>query len=88
MDAIQMTGLFFPDGPVVQVRDQRRVQALDDPDPTMEFRGPVAVLVNRLSASASEILAGALQDYSRAIIIGDSKRTAKEPSKRSSRSAA
>ncbi|HMP77755.1 MAG TPA: carboxy terminal-processing peptidase [Kiritimatiellia bacterium] len=72
-DAIQMTGLFFERGPVVQVRDQRRVHTLNDPDPGVVFRGPVAVLVNRLSASASEILAGALQDYSRAIIIGDSK---------------
>lgn len=72
-DAIQMTGLFFKNGPVVQVRDQRRVQQLNDPNPGVTFNGPVAVLVNRLSASASEILAGALQDYSRAIIIGDSK---------------
>ena len=72
-DAIQMTGLFFDRGPVVQVRDQRRVHTLNDPDPGALYRGPVAVLVNRLSASASEILAGALQDYSRAIIIGDSK---------------
>lgn len=72
-DAIQMTGLFIDRGPVVQVRDQRRVVPLNDPDPGVLFRGPVAVLVNRLSASASEILAGALQDYSRAIIIGDSK---------------
>lgn len=72
-DAIQMTGLFIERGPVVQVRDQRRVVPLNDPDPGVLFRGPVAVLVNRLSASASEILAGALQDYSRAIIIGDSK---------------
>lgn len=72
-DAIQMTGLFFRNGPVVQVRDQRRVQQLNDPNPGVTFDGPVAVLVNRLSASASEILAGALQDYSRAIIIGDSK---------------
>lgn len=72
-DAIQMTGLFIERGPVVQVRDQRRVQALNDPDPGVVFRGPVAVLVNRMSASASEILAAALQDYGRAIIIGDSK---------------
>lgn len=72
-DAIQMTGLFIERGPVVQVRDQRRVQPLNDPDPGVAFRGPVAVLVNRMSASASEILAAALQDYGRAIIIGDSK---------------
>jgi carboxyl-terminal processing protease len=72
-DAIQMTGLFVERGPVVQVRDQRRVHVLTDPDPGVTFRGPVAVLVNRLSASASEILAGALQDYARAVVIGDSK---------------
>ncbi len=72
-DAIQMTGLFMESGPVVQVRDQTRVHKLNDPDPRVLFTGPVAVLVNRLSASASEILAGALQDWDRAVIIGDSK---------------
>jgi carboxyl-terminal processing protease len=72
-DAIQMTGMFIDRGPVVQVRDQRRVHPLNDPEPGALFHGPVAVLVNRMSASASEILAGALQDYARAIIIGDSK---------------
>ena len=72
-DAIQMTGLFIAGGPVVQVKDQRRVQTLSDPNPDVTYTGPVVVLVNRLSASASEILAGALQDYGRALIIGDSK---------------
>ena len=72
-DAIQMTGLFMESGPVVQVRDQQRVHKLNDPDPRLIFAGPVAVLVNRLSASASEILAGALQDWNRAVIIGDTK---------------
>jgi carboxyl-terminal processing protease len=72
-DAIQLTGMFIDRGPVVQVRDQRRVHTLNDPEPGVLFHGPVAVLVNRMSASASEILAGALQDYARAIIIGDSK---------------
>lgn len=72
-DAVQMTGLFIDKGPVVQVRDQRRVHALNDPEPGAAFDGPLVVLVNRLSASASEILAAALQDYGRAVIIGDSK---------------
>lgn len=72
-DAIQMTGLFIPSGPVVQVQDLKRVHTLSDPDPDVLYEGPLVVLVNRLSASASEILAGALQDYGRAIIVGDAK---------------
>jgi len=72
-DAVEMTGLFFPSGPVVQVRESRGVQILSDPDPETLYDGPMVVLVNRRSASASEILAAALQDYGRAVIVGDSK---------------
>ena len=72
-EAVEMTGLFIPAGPVVQVRESRGVQVLSDPDPDVLYTGPLLVLVNRHSASASEILAGALQDYGRALIVGDSK---------------
>ena len=72
-DAIEMAGLFVNAGPVVQVRDARNVQVLSDPDPAQLYDGPMVVLVNRMSASASEIVAAALQDYGRAVIVGDSK---------------
>jgi carboxyl-terminal processing protease len=72
-EAIKMTGLFINQGPVVQVKDANGdVQVLKDQDPGVLYSGPLIVLTNRLSASASEIFAAALQDYGRAVIVGDS----------------
>jgi carboxyl-terminal processing protease len=70
-DAVKLTGELIDQGPVVQVRDGRgRGEVLEDETPGVDFDGPVIVLVDRFSASASEILAGALQDYGRALIVG------------------
>lgn len=70
-EANDMTGLFIPSGPVVQIRNQRnKIETLEDNDPKVAYSGPLAVLVNRLSASASEIFAGAIQDHGRGIILG------------------
>jgi carboxyl-terminal processing protease len=70
-EAESLTGLFIDRGPVVQLRDTTgRIEVDDDPDPSVFYSGPMIVLVDRFSASASEIFAGAIQDYGRALIIG------------------
>jgi len=70
-DVVQMAGYFVEQGPIVQVRDRDgRPQILPDHDKTVLYDGPFAVMVNELSASASEIFAAAIQDYHRGVIIG------------------
>jgi carboxyl-terminal processing protease len=70
-EAESLTGLFIDRGPVVQLRDTTgRIEVDDDPDPAVFYNGPMIVLVDRFSASASEIFAGAIQDYGRALIVG------------------
>lgn len=70
-DVVQMVGLFIKDGPVVQVKDRvSGPQVLKDEDPTVLYTGPLAVMVDEFSASASEIFAAAIQDYKRGIVIG------------------
>ena len=71
-EAVKLTGLFIKKGPVVQAKDANGVVHISrDRDPSIAWDGPMIVLTNRLSASASEIFAAALQDYGRAIIVGD-----------------
>ncbi len=72
-EAIDVTGLFIKEGPVVLVKEKDgTVHAHEDVDPGVAYAGPLVVVCNRLSASASEIFAGAIKDYRRGIVVGDS----------------
>ena len=70
-EATALTGLFIDDGPIVQLKDTRnKIEIVEDPISGSVYEGPLAVIVDRYSASASEIFAGAIQDYSRGIVVG------------------
>ena len=73
-EAITLTGLFIKDGPIVQVRAyNRNVVVKNDPDSAIDYAGPLVVLTNKMTSSAAEIFAGAIKDYKRGILVGDTR---------------
>lgn len=74
LEAIKLSGLFITSGPIVQVVDAgKNLEVHEDQDPRIAYTGPLVVLVSKFSASSSEILTGAMKDYQRAVIVGDSR---------------
>ncbi len=69
-EASQLTGLFLKEGPTVQIKYKHKIARLYDEDSSITYKGPLIVMINRMSASASEIFAGAIKDYNRGIIVG------------------
>ena len=70
-EATGLTGLFIDEGPVVQLKDMEdNIEIIEDPIPGTIYDGPISVVIDRFSASASEIFAAAIQDYSRGLVIG------------------
>lgn len=73
-EVVEIAGLFIPKGPIVQVRrSDGQMRVHEDRDPSVLYDGPLVIMVNELSASASEILAAAMQDYGRAVVVGSNK---------------
>lgn len=71
-ESLRIAGLFIPDGPLLQTVDKKRqVRVIPDPIPNVAYSGPLVILINKQSASASEIISGAIQDYARGFILGD-----------------
>ena len=73
VEAITLSGLFIPEGPVVQVRSVDSISIKNDPDSTISYDGPLVLLTNKMTCSAAEIFAGAMKDYERGLLIGDSR---------------
>ncbi len=74
VEAISLAGLFFSTGPVVQIQDSdRNISCKEDDDPSISWTGPLVVLTSKMSASATEIVSGALKDCRRAVVVGDSR---------------
>ncbi|HCY86366.1 MAG TPA: tail-specific protease [Desulfobacteraceae bacterium] len=69
-EANDLTGLFLKSGPTVQIKTKHRISRLYDQDPSIAYTGPLVVMMNRMSASASEIFAGAIRDYNRGLVVG------------------
>ena len=74
MEAVTLSGLFIKSGPIVQVRGaDNSIKVRQDPDAKIKYSGPLMVMTNKLTSSAAEIFSGAMKDYNRGILVGDTR---------------